>query len=181
MLAGSQQPNGAPDSTPESLMLPHLRRMVLGSAILWVSLQLTVRSGPYLPRLGPAPLRFRPLPAFEPTMFTLPPLNTVPIAPTTNVSTAQYSSPAPDPVDTSPAVPLVASSTPVQTNAPPAGQFPPVPENPLQISPQLFLEYFRQGGNETNGVQVVAPIGGFTPPIWNQPPAPQSSATYRSN
>jgi len=136
----------------------------------------------YLPRVGPAPLRYRPLPIFSPTFFLLPPLAVTDPAPATNASKATYiSEPAPVPT---PSAEILTAGT---TNPPPANpsagpEFPiGTPNATQQVTPQMLIDYFRGGPGENNGVQVVAPLNSFVPPGWTPPPAPQSSATYKSN
>lgn len=136
----------------------------------------------YLPRVGPAPLRYRPLPIFSPSFFLMPPLAVTDPAPATNTSTATYiSEPAPLPT---PAPEVLSAGA---TNAPPAApagqpEFPiGTPTGAPQVTPQMLIDYFRGGPGDSNGVQIIAPLNSFIPPTVPTPPPPTSSATYKSN
>lgn len=161
----------------------------------------------YLPVVGPAPLRLtRRLP--PPASASLPPLlltdpttaerasgdDPAPAPdPTTNLPTEAASVPPLLPTDAvlaglpptatqeltaGPADPASASEAlpwPPSVPAPlPAG--PAAPSAAPIVTPQMLLQYFRPiGSNYVNGAWSI-PV--FVPPV--PPPAPQSSATYRS-
>lgn len=139
----------------------------------------------YLPRVGPAPLRFRPLPIFGAPLLVLPPLPVPEPAPATNTSKATYTSEPAEP--TAPATPSTEVLTAGTTNSPPTApsaepEFPiGTPNGTQQVTPQMLIDYFRGGPGESNGVQVIAPLNSFIPPVWTAPPPPPSSATYKSN
>ena len=136
----------------------------------------------YLPRVGPAPLRYRPLPVFSPVFFLMPPLAAGDPAPATNTSTAtSISEPAPLAAPSTEI--LTSGATNLTTATPSIGpEFPIGTPNTTQpVTPQMLIDYFRGGPGESNGVHVIAPLNSFVPPGWTPPPAPESSATYKSN
>lgn len=163
----------------------------------------------YLPVVGPAPLRLTrrlppPPPAtLPPLLLTDPPIaerlsgQNPPPAPTTN-TTANLPPEAANvpPVLPTDAVlagfPTPATQEPTAWSADPASASEPLPWPPSAqapptagptlssaapiVTPQMLLQYFRPiGSNYVNGAWSI-PV--FVPPV--PPPAPQSSATYRS-
>ncbi len=141
---------------------------------LWAAFALSTMAGaPYLPLVGPPPLRFAAPPDLTKKLISLPPIaltNPVshlsmpkPIAQTqTNAAPIAMTLPAPAPT----AVP--------GTNAPPANLDIGGGQADL-IAPQMLLRYFSRGTNTSS--TVVAPVG-FTPPS-GSPGA--SSASYSTS
>ena len=125
----------------------------------------------YLPRIGPTPLRFRPVPLPMTNQLALP-------APASDPE----AEPEPEPTAPKDDKPTAAATTPAPSPAPaPAAVVNEVssgPSEPTQsdevVSPQMLLKYFNKSTNGTSST-VIAPLD-FTPP---KPVEPNSSkATY---
>lgn len=155
--------------------------------VMWMAAVVTdAADAPYLPAVGPAPLRFARPPVVKPATTQLPPLITVeprpapaatpevvpPVTPVTPVA------PPPDPASADPVVPGI-EPPPVQV------PYDPVVSNGVEIArpdtenltPQMFMKYFTgRPGTNASGMTIIAPMP-FVPPA---PPAPSSTATFQT-
>jgi len=116
----------------------------------------------YLPRVGPAPLRFRAEMPAATHHFVLPPAEPEPVA--------AVASPVPfGPMPELPPPTETAAITNQATSAVPDA----IPPEDI-VSPQMLIKFFNKS---TNGApsSVITPYG-FTPPRVSEPPA--SKATY---
>jgi len=157
------------------------RRFTLAILVAVFSMtSIDARAEGYLPRIGPAPLRFALAKPIHPHILALSPLpdDSRPADPIPPILNA-----APSPVqgDTNTAISfaqtpdLIPGSTPM-----PRQGFVPA-DNMLTITPTMLNEFFKPGGGATNQ----APVDVVLPEQMNfQPPAPRdmpsSSATYKS-
>jgi hypothetical protein len=126
----------------------------------------------YLPRVGPAPLRFQSVPKTATNHYELPP---------------PEPTPEPQPVATKPDVktPTLAVKTPATTETTVISSQIPAPavepdsgpgRSEDVVSPQMLLRYFSKSTNGT-ATSIVAPIQ-FTPPKTETPP---SKATFTTS
>jgi hypothetical protein len=120
----------------------------------------------YLPRIGPAPLRFQPPSKGPEVTVTLPPL-------------VMSDPPAPP----SEHEVIITNDTVTVEEAPETTPTPP-PQQPAVVvepafTPQMLLQYFNHRGANTNGNEssVILPYQ-FFPPANPTIPAPPSKATY---
>jgi hypothetical protein len=120
----------------------------------------------YLPRIGPAPLRFQPPSKGPEITVTLPPL-------------AMSDPPAPPPEHEV----IITNDTVTVEEAPetepaPTTQQPAVVVEPA-FTPQMLLQFFNRKGTNANGNEssVILPYQ-FLPPSNPTIPAPPSKATY---
>jgi hypothetical protein len=136
------------------------------AAVFWGATALASASAEegygYLPAIGPAPLRFRPVPDRANAFIQLP------LPEPANASTVPAS---PSSEQTEPANPFALSETLAPaaesgTNVMEAASPPLVAEAPTAeqqpISPRVFLQYFN-GGTNAPGSSATAPVD-FTPP-----------------
>ena len=148
---------------------------------------------PYLPKVGPPPLRFQPAPRSV-ALLKLPPLAMADPTPPVAVPPAQPT-PAPShlpaPTNAEEAAPdlwdmfgadsaIPTPDPPVTASPPePAGTAPPAEPPPLNVTPQMLVKFFNQqpGASNRTGVEFLAPPSFFKPAI---PPggSPSSTATY---
>jgi hypothetical protein len=142
-----------------------------------------VASLPYLPKVGPAPLRFAEPPATNATAQVLPP-TPLPVA-------IEYAAPSvpepytftvPDwllPAAASASNAIVTATALVETTAPPVTVSSRTTAE-QGVTPEMFVELFRQiAGRNTNQSSVVGvPLYFAPPPIAS--PRQSSTATYRS-
>jgi hypothetical protein len=167
------------------------RLLVLALAVTASSPRLSGEG--YLAKTGPVPLRFR-IEKPPGTALRLPPLpkDAAPVATITNEISQTNSVDSQISFNGSPVLPS-ASSDPSLFNGMsmppflvPQGEYPtnsasgPGSANDLlNITPQMFVEYFRPAPGLTNGagVSVSVPVGFMPPP---PPVSPGSKATYIS-
>lgn len=143
---------------------------------------------PYLPVVGPAPLRFSTPPIQKPLAVRLPPLPTIlPQAANSElppVAENPPSSQAPTPVETSPPALGQLTAEPV---VPVPGQYAPVVSNGVEVvrtdvqyenlTPQMFMRFFTgRPGTNGPGLSVISPMP-FVPPA---PSPPSSTATFQT-
>ena len=121
----------------------------------------------YLPRIGPAPLRFQPPSKGPEITVTLPPL--------------VMSDPPAPPSDREV---IITNDTVTVEEAPETALPPPPPQQPTVVvepafTPQMLLQYFNQRGTNAHGGEssVILPYQ-FLPPSNPTIPPPPSKATY---
>jgi len=160
-----------------SLRLKPGKRFMFGSrrhfflgAVAYSSAFFACASPGYLPVVGPAPLRFRPV---------LQPSRHVPAPPA-----ASTTEPNPIPEKTKIVEPVTAPATLLSAPAPEppvaAGQTNAVvePSRPEDVvSPQMLIKYFNKSTNGSS-TMITAPID-FTPPRSGEPPS--SKASYSTS
>ena len=143
-----------------------------------------VASLPYLPKVGPAPLRYAEPAATNTIAQALPP--SLPRSAPVEIQSAVPSDPGPFtftlpdwPALGTPATTNAASATVVE-NAPPRATISAKTTTELGVTPEMFVELFRQmAGRNTNQTAVVGVPVYFAPPSPDAPPR-SSTATYRS-
>jgi hypothetical protein len=168
---------------------PQCQRCRAAPLLLWVAASVWTQAAPYLPAVGPAPLRFaRPTPPLVLTL--LPPLlmrepeplqplgppappgldstSNPPIAPATVVApTGPPLPPPPAPSPETNVMEIAGTTLPVDV---------PRPVNPNLLSPQMLLQYFHPpNGTNPGGASLLMPLE-FVPPAPIL--APPSRATY---
>lgn len=135
-------------------------------------------SGAYLPALGPSPLRFRAPPVLVTATVTLPPLRMTDPVPQIATNPAESVSTNLPPADWSEFLESIWPLTALTNVTGPPLTGPTVSvmptAQPTVVTPQMLIDFFRNAGAGTNPPPAAA-VGVFTPP------APASSATYRSN
>ena len=152
----------------------------LGAWLLSVSLAFA-SDDPYLPKVGPVPLRFQrgagqavasgtradgcPCEGTA-VQAVVTPIEPAPIPTVTPVPIPETHVTAESPALISSSVP-VANPVPVQTSA----------TDLLSVNPQMFVDYFKPAPGNTNAVIAIPVPVGFVPPL---PPAAGSRAAYRS-
>jgi len=120
----------------------------------------------YLPRVGPASLRFRPAPQPATGHFVLPPLEVAPEPPPVAVTPAAK-----------PTAPAVTNSAATETTVI-SSEIPAAPEPARAddvVSPQMLMRFFSKSTNGT-ATSVIAPIQ-FTPPKAETPPSKAAFTT----
>jgi hypothetical protein len=131
----------------------------------------------YLPVVGPAALRFRPVAqsANNLVRMPLPPTDPPPPAPPSTPSTppaaavTEAKTPPPAAAPSSAPVLLAPANSPVEPDTTPSASEP-------KISPQMLLRYFNRSTNGTTS-GVIAPVD-FAPPAAI---LPSSTATYTTD
>lgn len=125
----------------------------------------------YLPRVGPAPLRFQSVPKPATNHYLLPPREPVP-EPQPVAAKSEVKPPAPAVTASAPGeTTVISSQIPASATEP-----DPVPGRSEDvISPQMLLRYFSKSTNGTS-TSIVAPIQ-FTPPKTETPPSKASFTT----
>ncbi len=177
---------------------PHrMRHFQITAVLLFAASIAGAVPTPYLPAVGPSPLRF--LSSQQPGAGTslLPPLlmnDPVPAAaPPTNspvkaVAATPPATNAPSVVPTQArqtnAAPAVVTNAVVASPPPPAGPaFPMVDSADLgkSMTPQMLMQFFKNSGatNQTNGATSAVVLPLFTPPKAVGNP-PSSTSTYRT-
>jgi hypothetical protein len=143
------------------------RRLIFLVLIGSLSLAALAAASPgYLPCIGPASLRFRPVPAPVTNQFVLPAPEPLP----------EPAAIAPKPEIPTPPAPVIVPPEPAavtnQVSSAPAGSPPP----DEVVSPQMLLRYFSKSTNGTSS-GIIAPMD-FTPPKAVDPASSSSKATY---
>jgi hypothetical protein len=156
---------------------------------MWMAAAVSAAAdSPYLPAVGPAPLRFATPPVVKTATVQLPPLITIEPRPAAVV-------PEVAPVPPTNAVPSAPDDPPANPVGPLIEPPPsiPVPYDPVvsngvevvrpdtdNLTPQMFMKFFTgRPGTNSSGMTIIAPMP-FLPPAPPAPPAPSSKATYQT-
>lgn len=151
---------------------------------MWMAAAVSAAAdSPYLPAVGPAPLRFATPPVVKAATVQLPPLITIeprpaPVAPEVVAPTTAIPTP-PDTLPANPVGPLVEPppSVPVPYDPVVSNGVEVVRPDTDNLTPQMFMKFFTgRPGTNSSGMTIIAPMP-FLPPA---PPAPSSKATYQT-